>query len=149
MTNSPRTMPWVLVLPPRWKSPWVQSPRIWALNVSMIDWRCASSSGWIRSSARAYRSSLRRLLMRPLKNRVSRSRNSRSKAGRTNGSIRRWAWNSPQREIADRIQHAQAGVGGRDAVAAASPRDHGRRYVAAKSRLKWIRVRLSQYTRPR
>ena len=94
MMYSPRTMPWVLVLPPRWKSPFSHRPRIWALNVSMIDWRWASSSGWIRSSARAYPSSLRRLLMRPLKNRVSRSRNSRSKAGRTNGSIRRWAWNA-------------------------------------------------------
>ena len=55
--NSPRTMPCVLVFPPRSKWPGFQSPRICAVKVVMMSSRWASSSGCARSSASASPSS--------------------------------------------------------------------------------------------
>ena len=87
--NSARTMPWVLVLPPRSNPPGFQSPRICALKVSMIDWVSASSSGWIRSSAIFRPSFLRCRLISAVVRRASGSRSTASKAGRIQGSMRR------------------------------------------------------------
>src|SRR5499426_207862 len=87
--NSARTMPWVLVFPPRSNPPGFQSPLICALKVSMIDCSEASSSGWIRSSAIFSPSFLRRRLISAVVRRAIGSRSTASKAGRIHGSTRR------------------------------------------------------------
>src|SRR5262245_28351366 len=90
--NSARTMPCVLVLPPRSKYPGFHSLRIWARNVSMMSSRWASSSCWIFSSASLRPSSLRFRLMSAVNSVDSRSRRSLSKTGRKKGSTRRSTW---------------------------------------------------------
>ena len=89
--NSARTMPWVLVLPPRSNLPGFQSPLICALKVSMIDWVRLLRSAGIRSSA-SFRPSFGRCqLINAVVRRASGSRSSASKGGRIQGSMRRWS----------------------------------------------------------
>jgi hypothetical protein len=79
----------------------------------MIAWRLFSSSGWIRSSAIASPSSLRRRLISQVNSRVSGSRSSRSAAGLKNGSTRRSTWTRkiPTRLIALRTKLPVSGGG--------------------------------------
>jgi hypothetical protein len=79
----------------------------------MIAWRLCSSSGWIRSSAIANPSSLRRRLISQVKSLVRGSRSSQSTAGRKKGSIRRSTWTRkiPARLIALRTALPVSGGG--------------------------------------
>ena len=87
--NSPRTMPCVLVLPPRSKPPGFQRPRICAVKLAMIESRNSSSSGSGFSSAIFKPSSLRCLLINAVTSRAIGSRSMASNAGRIQGSMRR------------------------------------------------------------
>src|SRR4051794_4005504 len=95
--NSPRTMPCVLVFPPRSNPPGFHRPRICCSKLETIEASKASSSAIGRSSAMRNPSLGRCMLMSAVVNRVSPSPNSASNAGRTNGSNRR-----SMRTISDR-----------------------------------------------
>jgi hypothetical protein len=79
----------------------------------MIAWRLFSSSSWIRSSAIASPSSLRRRLISQVNSRVRGSRSSQSAIGRKKGSTRRSTWTRkmPARLIALRMKLPVSGGG--------------------------------------
>src|SRR5438132_6684667 len=87
--NSPRTIPRVLVFPPRSKPPGFHSPRICVVKLDMIELRYSSSFGSSFSSAIFNPSSLRCMLMSAVVKRAIGSRSTLSNAGRSHGSNRR------------------------------------------------------------
>src|SRR6266404_5258804 len=87
--NSPRTIPCVLVFPPRSKPPGFQSPRICVVKLDMIELRYSSSFGSSFSSAIFNPSSLRCMLMSTVVKRAIGSRSTLSNTGRSHGSNRR------------------------------------------------------------
>ena len=112
--NSARTMPCVLVLPPRSKPPGFHRPRICCVKLAMIESTNSSSPGSGVSSASASLSSARCRLISAVTRRASGSRSSASNAGRKNGSKRRSSWISLSDVSRDHVEQLRAGVGGRD-----------------------------------
>src|SRR5664279_4847756 len=105
--NSSRTMPCVLVLPPRSNPPGFHNRRICLPKLSMMESTHASSSGIGRSSAIFKPSSWRCMLISAVVRLARGSRSRASKAGRKNGSNRRSRWTNAVEASLSKLRNAE------------------------------------------